>query len=189
MKRHCILQFHVKIWHRLVRNSSRVCFHCFPVCPRRAKRVVKMFKIPHHLCEDAPCPWKKKTPKVCFLRKISHYVRNRLLKINFHEFFVKSVHAQSGKVVKTTITVFTGKSTFFRQINVFTKKVTKELISRKFLSVIELKHCTVWKKCKIICESDLHYISRKTADKILCETDITNFFQVIQQQSTFCYYK
>ena len=28
------------------------------------------------------------------------------------------------------------KSTFFRQTNVFTTKVTKELISRKFLSVI-----------------------------------------------------
>ena len=121
MKRHCILQFHVKIWHRLVRNSSRVCFHCFPVCPRRAKRVVKMFKIPHHLCEDAPCPWKKKTPKVCFLRKISHYVRNRLLKINFHEFFVKSVHATlwyfrkftlKRKIFRETVFIFMAKLPF-----------------------------------------------------------------------------
>ena len=33
-------------------------------------------------------------------------------------------------------TVFMGKLTFFRQINVFTKEVTKGLISRNFLRVI-----------------------------------------------------
>ena len=40
------------------------------------------------------------------------------------------------KVVKNTITIFTEKLPFFRQINISTKEVTKELISRKFLSVI-----------------------------------------------------
>ena len=43
---------------------------------------------------------------------------------------------QCEKVVKNTITVFIEKSTFFRQINGFTKEVAKKLISRKFLSVI-----------------------------------------------------
>ena len=34
------------------------------------------------------------------------------------------------------ITIFTERLPFFRQINISTKEVTKELISRKFLSVI-----------------------------------------------------
>ena len=44
-----------------------------------------------------------------------------------------------GKVGKNTIIVFTEKVTFLRQINVSTKHVTKELISRKFLSVIVIQ--------------------------------------------------
>ena len=46
------------------------------------------------------------------------------------------------KIRQKTISNFTGKSQFFRQINVFTKK----LISRKFLSVIAvLQYFSIWK--------------------------------------------
>ena len=53
---------------------------------------------------------------------------------------------QCGKVAKNkiAISVFTEKWPFFRQINVFTKEITKEFISRKFLSVITFHttfHC------------------------------------------------
>ena len=47
------------------------------------------------------------------------------------------------------ITFFTENSTLFRQINEFTKEDTKELISRKFFSVMAFysifPHSTVWK--------------------------------------------
>ena len=45
---------------------------------------------------------------------------------NIREFNLS--HAQCGKVVKNTITIFTEKLTFFRQNNGFTTEVTKELI-------------------------------------------------------------
>ena len=53
---------------------------------------------------------------------------------------------QCGKSSKArSITVFTEKTRFFRQIDDFTKEVTKELISRKFLIVIAfystISHC------------------------------------------------
>ena len=47
---------------------------------------------------------------------------------------------------RATITVFTENSTFFRQINVYTTKVTKELISRKFLSVIAFYNIQLFTK-------------------------------------------
>ena len=58
--------------------------------------------------------------------------------------------AQCGKVVKNTITILWENQHFFRQINILTKEVTKELISRKNLSVIAFystfPHCVVcWK--------------------------------------------
>ena len=43
------------------------------------------------------------------------------------------------------ITVFMVKSTFFWQINVFIKEVSKELISWKFLSEIAFSQRAAWK--------------------------------------------
>ena len=44
----------------------------------------------------------------------------------------KNLLSTMWKVAKITITIFIEKSTFFRQSNVFTKGVIKELISRNF---------------------------------------------------------
>ena len=71
----------------------------------------------------------------------------------FAKNYVKSMHLaypQCGKVVKNTITIFKEKLPFFRQINAFTKEITKELISRNILCVIAFymysstfPHCAV----------------------------------------------
>ena len=41
-----------------------------------------------------------------------------------------------GKILYNAITIFTEKSTFFRQINNFTEGLSKKLTSRKFLRVV-----------------------------------------------------
>ena len=186
MKRHYILQFHVKIWHRLVRNSSRSLFSLFSCLSKESQKSCKNVQNSSSFVWGCSLSLKKEDPQSVFSKKDLSLCKEQTIKNQFSWIFREICTCTIWKSRQNHNYCFYGKINIFSSNHRF---VTKELISRKFLSVIELKHCTVWKKCKIICESDLHYISGKTADKIMCETDITNFFQVIQQQSTFYYYK
>ena len=80
---------------------------------------------------------------------------------NYSDFTWNQLHQTSISAVQSVektsktrlITIFTEKSTFSRQTNVFTKEVTKELISRKFLILVAFystfPHFAVWKNQKI----------------------------------------
>ena len=92
-----------------------------------------------------------------------------------------------GKVVKNTITNFILENQqFFRQINVFTKEVTKEVISRKFLSVTALyrvlfPHCLESKLLSLLCQINYLLISvvkNVTFTKFLPKKCKSQFFEI-----------
>ena len=75
------------------------------------------------------------------INSLSTYLVNPLLSRNFcHKIFrqIKLMFNNHSveKSSKTRSLILCKNEHFFRQINIFTKEVTKELISRKFLSVI-----------------------------------------------------
>ena len=58
---------------------------------------------------------------------------------------------------------------FFRQINGFAKEITKELISRKFLSVIAFSQVQVWKSRNFI----LTYFYKKNRESNVFSKEVT----------------
>ena len=77
----------------------------------------------------------------CGNLKNSHSPKN----ISSNRFFSNLSHNSVEKYYKTRSQFLRKNQHFFRQINVFTKEVTKELISRNFFSVITIystfPHC------------------------------------------------
>ena len=79
------------------------------------------------------------TTELQILRKNKHFsVKLTILTKEFisRKYFQRDTEWKSRQKQDRNLCFYGKRNTFFRQINVFTKVITKELISRKFLSVI-----------------------------------------------------
>ena len=110
----------------------------FPLCEKQIQAVNFISRKKLLIC-STHCEITETSPSPFFFRQINIQCRNNFSFFN---------NAQCGKVVKNTVTVLTEKSRFFPSNQRFYfKQDAKELLSRKFLSVIAFYSTFPYEQC------------------------------------------